>query len=54
MEEKERREKYAALWCLMAFTRPIETLYIHIEDVKSEFSKKLLEIAKNTEGTIIL
>jgi len=53
LKEDERRDKYAAIWCLMAFTRPIDTLYIHIENLDSPFSKKLIQIAKNSEGAII-
>jgi hypothetical protein len=52
--EDERRDKYAALWCLMAFTRPIDTLYIHLENPQSLFSQKILEIGRKTSGTIIL
>lgn len=53
MTEIERREKYAALWCMMAFTRPIDTLYIHIENINTKISQKILEIARNTDGAII-
>ncbi len=37
---------YAAIWCYMAFTRPMDTLYISLKDLTSKFSKSLLEIAK--------
>jgi hypothetical protein len=46
LTEDERRDKYAAIWCLMAFTRPIDTLYIHIEKADSEIAKKIIETAK--------
>jgi hypothetical protein len=54
LNEDERRDKYAALWCLMAFTRPIDTLYIHLENTSSPFSRKILEIGGRTPGTVII
>lgn len=44
LTENERREKYAITWVLMALTRPIDSLYIHISGksikniVKDEFT----------------
>ncbi len=37
---------YAAIWCYMAMTRPMDTLYISIKNVNSLFSKKLLKISE--------
>lgn len=53
LTENERRDKYAALWCLMAFTRPIDTLYIHIENSESELGRKILKISTQCEGVKI-
>lgn len=53
LKEDERRDKYAAIWCLMAFTRPIDTLYIHIEKANSDFARKILDIARSCEGITI-
>ncbi len=53
LNENERREKYAAIWCLMAFTRPIDTLYIHLSETETIFSKAIIDIGKNCEGVII-
>lgn len=53
LTEDERRDKYAAIWCLMAFTRPIDTLYIHIEKADSEVAKKIIDTAKKCEGVTI-
>jgi hypothetical protein len=53
LTENERRDKYAAIWCLLAFTRPIDTLYIHIEKPYSEIGKKIFEIAKNNGGVVV-
>jgi len=38
----------------MALTRPIDTLYIHLEDAKNEFSEKILGYAINQPGALIL
>jgi hypothetical protein len=54
LSEEERRDKYAALWCLMAFTRPIDTLYIHLESQVNSFSNKILQIASTCQGMTIL
>lgn len=46
LSEEERRKKYAATWVLMALTRPIDTLYVHINDSDSELGqivKKYIE-----------
>ena len=51
--EEERRDKYAALWCLMASTRSIYTLYIHLEKQDDPFTKKILEIASFCSGITI-
>ena len=39
LTEDERRTKYAATWVLMALTRPLDTLYVHIRDPDSELGK---------------
>ena len=36
LSEDERRQKYAATWVLMALTRPIDTLYIQVNNPNSE------------------
>jgi hypothetical protein len=43
---------YAITWCFMAFTRPMDTLYITLRNTDSEFSKELLEIAKSCGDTV--
>lgn len=50
LSEEERRDKFAALWCLMAFTRPMDTLYIQLDNPASEFSKSVLELAVQGDG----
>lgn len=48
------KSRYSLLWCLMAFTRPIDTLYLKLRDPSSEFSRNLLTIASNCSGVEIL
>ena len=36
---------YAAIWCYMAFSRPMDTLYLSIDNIDDEFSTILLRIA---------
>lgn len=43
---EQLRNKYGLLWCYMAFTRAIDTLYLKIEDIKSDFSRELLSVAE--------
>ena len=39
--------RFAAIWCYMAFTRAMDTLYISISNRNLQFSQKLLKIAKS-------
>lgn len=48
------KSRYSLLWCLMAFTRPIDTLYLKLREPSSEFSRNLLAIANNCSGVEIL
>lgn len=41
----ELRAKYAAIWCYMAMTRAIDTLYIKLSNPYSHFSSSLIDIA---------
>lgn len=40
------QKHYAAIWCYMALSRPMDTLYITLHDNDNDFSKKILDIAK--------
>lgn len=55
---EEGRDKYmaqyASLWCFMAMTRAIDTLYIKLSNTSNVFSQKLLEIAKATPYVEVL
>lgn len=37
---------YAAIWCYMALSRPMDTLYISLYNTDNDFSKKILTIAE--------
>lgn len=37
---------YAAIWCFMALSRPMDTLYMTLHNIDNEFSKKILSIAE--------
>lgn len=50
LSEEERRQKYAATWVLMALTRAMDTLYIQVNDVNSEFGKILYEYYQQKES----
>ena len=43
---EQLKNKYGLLWCYMAFTRAIDTLYLKIDDVNSDFSRELLGVAE--------
>jgi hypothetical protein len=53
LSEEERKDKFAALWCLMAFTRPMDTLYIQLDSATSTFSQLLLVLAADCPGVSI-
>lgn len=38
--------KYASLWCFMAMTRAIDTLYVKLSNINNRFSQSIIEIAK--------
>ena len=44
---QQLQNKYGLLWCYMAFTRAIDTLYLKIKDIHCDFSKELLKIAED-------
>ncbi len=44
--KEQFKTKYAALWCYMAMTRAMDTLYIKISNPYSSFSTSLIKIAE--------
>lgn len=47
-------KQYAALWCYMAMTRAIDTLYIKLSDLDSYFSRSLMRIANELSFVDVL
>lgn len=45
INREELKAKYAALWCYMAMTRAIDTLYIKLSNLNSHFSSSVLDVA---------
>ncbi len=54
VSRNELQAKYAAMWCYMAMTRAIDTLYIKLSNSNSSFSTSLLDIANQLEYVEIL
>lgn len=54
LTEEDRKDKYALTWLLMAFTRPIDTLYLDFRKRDNSISKKIVEICRNLKGIEIL
>ncbi len=52
MDKEVLKRNYALLWCNIAFTRAIDTLYIKINDTNCEFSKNLIDIARNCGNSV--
>jgi hypothetical protein len=52
---EDRKGMYAATWALMAATRAMDTLYIQVDDVKSDFgSAVMLYAASHTKNVTVL
>lgn len=55
---EEGRDKYmaqyASLWCFMAMTRAIDTLYVKLSNTKNVFSQTILEAARSLPQVEIL
>lgn len=55
ISNEERKNMYAATWVLMAMTRTIDSLYIHVNDKNSEFGKVVDEyLRKNNKNVRVL
>lgn len=52
-KEEELKKEYALHLVYMALTRPIDTLYIKVAVPDCDFSKEIVEIAKNTNAEIL-
>ena len=51
--EDDLKSQYALHWIYMAITRSIDTLYIKLAVPTNEFSKEIIEIAKNCDAEIL-
>lgn len=52
LSNEDRKKMYAATWILMATTRAIDSLYLHIEDKDSEFGKTVTEFISTSPENI--
>ncbi len=53
MNDEDLKSEFALHWIYMALTRPIDTLYIKLAVPSNEFSKEIIEIAKNCDAEIL-
>lgn len=51
--EEDLKSEFALHWVYMAITRPIDTLYIKLGNPTNEFSKKIVEIGKDSGAEIL-
>lgn len=51
--EDDLKSQYALHWVYMAITRPIDTLYIKLNNSSNEFSQKIVEIGKGCGAEIL-
>lgn len=52
--DEERKQKYVLTWLLMAFTRPMDTLYLDLRNSRTSISKKIIQICRSINGVEIL
>lgn len=52
LSNENRKKMYAATWILMATTRAMDSLYLHIEDKESEFGKTINEFLETTPENV--
>lgn len=52
LSNEDRKKMYAATWVLMATTRAMDSLYLHVEDQESEFGKTVSEFIKTSPENI--
>lgn len=51
---EDRKDMYAATWALMAATRAMDTLYIQVDNVNSDFGRAILLYAKSYPENVTL
>ena len=52
--EEDLKSEFALHWVYMAITRPIDTLYIKLNNPSNEFSQKLIEIGRGCGANVIV
>lgn len=52
LSNEDRKSMYAATWILMATTRAMDSLYLHVEDKESEFGKTINEFLETTPENV--
>lgn len=52
-DEDVLKNEFALHWVYMALTRPIDTLYIKLATPINDFSKEIIELAKNCDAEIL-
>ena len=53
LDDNDLKSEFALHWVYMALTRPIDTLYIKLAVPSNEFSKEIIDIAKNCDAEIL-
>ena len=53
LDDEALKSEFALHWVYMALTRPIDTLYIKVVVPSNEFSKEIIDIAKNCDAEIL-
>jgi len=52
LSNDDRKKMYAATWILMATTRAMDSLYLHVEDKDSEFAKTINEFLGTSPSNV--
>ena len=53
LDDENLKSEFAMHWVYMALTRPIDTLYIKLATPINDFSKEIIDIAKNCDAEIL-
>ena len=53
LDDDDLKSEFALHWVYMALTRPIDTLYIKLATPINDFSKAIIELAKNCDAEIL-
>ena len=53
LDDDDLKSEFALHWVYMALTRPIDTLYIKLATPINDFSKAIIELARNCDAEIL-